>query len=107
MYGFSSHSWGASPWLTFGLGGFGVLLALALAAAVIALKGYALWHAARRSEKWWFIALLLINTLGLLELAYLYFVVGKWHKFKDNGTPPASTDSTSSTSTGSTPTPAA
>jgi Co/Zn/Cd efflux system component len=89
MYGFSSHSWGASPWLTFGLGGFGILLALLLAVVIIALKGYALWHAARRSEKWWFIALLLINTVGLLELAYLYFVVGKWHKFKDNGTPSA------------------
>ena len=87
MYGFSGHSWGMSPWTTFGLGAIGLLLALVVMVAVIALKGYALWHAARRSEKWWFIALLLINTVGILELVYLYFIVGKWQKFKDNGIP--------------------
>lgn len=102
MYGFSSHSWGMSPWGVFGLGAIGILLALILAAVVIALKGYALWHAARRSEKWWFVALLLINTMGILELVYLYFVVGKWHTFKDNGTPPATPSATPT----STPTPA-
>ncbi len=37
----------------------------------IALKGYSLWHAARGSQKWWFIALLVINTLGILEIVYL------------------------------------
>lgn len=35
-------------------------------------KGCALWHAARRGEVWWFIAILLINTLGLLEIIYLF-----------------------------------
>lgn len=37
----------------------------------IAIKGYALWHAARNGQKEWFIALLVINTLGILELTYL------------------------------------
>jgi methionyl-tRNA synthetase len=37
----------------------------------IILKGFALWHAARNSQKWWFIALLVINTLGILEIVYL------------------------------------
>ncbi|MCX6787011.1 MAG: DUF5652 family protein [Candidatus Kaiserbacteria bacterium] len=37
----------------------------------IVLKGYALWHAARGSQKWWFIALLVINTMGILEIIYL------------------------------------
>lgn len=37
----------------------------------IVLKGYALWFAARASQKWWFIALLVINTLGILEIIYL------------------------------------
>jgi methionyl-tRNA synthetase len=37
-------------------------------------KGLALWHAARRSEKWWFVALLIINTVGILEIIYLLFV---------------------------------
>lgn len=99
MYGFSSQSWGASPWMPFGLGAIGILIALILAVVVITLKGYSLWHAARRSEKWWFVALLLINTMGILELVYLYFVVGKWHKFKDNGT----STSSSSTSTDANP----
>lgn len=40
---------------------------------VIGIKGYALWHAAKRGEKWWFIALLIINTAGILELIYLIF----------------------------------
>lgn len=37
----------------------------------IAIKGYALWHAARGNQKWWFIALLVVNTLGILEIIYL------------------------------------
>lgn len=35
-------------------------------------KGLALWRAARLSERWWFVAILLINTLGVLEILYLY-----------------------------------
>jgi len=35
------------------------------------LKGYALWHAARNGQKGWFVALLVINTLGILEIVYL------------------------------------
>ena len=37
----------------------------------IVLKAYALWFAARSNQKWWFIALLVINTLGILEIVYL------------------------------------
>lgn len=37
----------------------------------VTLKGVALWYAARANQKWWFIALLILNTLGLLEIAYL------------------------------------
>lgn len=53
---------------------------------VIALKGYALWHAAKRDEKWWFVAMLVINTAGILELCYLAFVVKKWHNYTKSGT---------------------
>jgi len=38
-------------------------------------KGLALWHAVRRNEKKWFIALLVLNTFSLLELVYLFYVV--------------------------------
>ena len=34
-------------------------------------KGLALWKAARRNQANWFIALLVINTVGLLEIFYL------------------------------------
>jgi hypothetical protein len=37
-------------------------------------KGLALWHAARRGEHWWFVAILLINTIGILEIIYLFFI---------------------------------
>jgi hypothetical protein len=52
---------------------FSILFFLAILWTV-AIKGYALWYAAKRGEKWWFIALLVINTFGILEIAYLVFV---------------------------------
>ena len=39
-------------------------------------KGLALWRAGRNGDKKWFVALLIINTLGILEILYLY-VFGK------------------------------
>lgn len=35
-------------------------------------KGLALWHSAGRKESWWFIALLILNTAGILEIFYLF-----------------------------------
>jgi hypothetical protein len=37
------------------------------------LKAVALWRAARAEQKGWYIALMLINTLGLLDLTYLFY----------------------------------
>jgi len=39
---------------------------------VIPWKGAALWKAARNSHKKWFIALLVINTLAVLEIIYIF-----------------------------------
>lgn len=36
-------------------------------------KGLALWRAARNGQKGWFIVLLVINTVGILEIVYLLF----------------------------------
>ena len=36
-------------------------------------KGLALWKAARAKQKYWFVAILVINSLGLLEIVYLGF----------------------------------
>jgi len=35
-------------------------------------KGLALWHAARRADTVWFVVLMIVNTVGILELIYLY-----------------------------------
>ncbi len=42
-------------------------------------KGWALWRAARNGSRGWFIALLVVNTMGILEILYL-FVFGKEKK---------------------------
>jgi len=42
-----------------------------LLAWAIFWKGLALWRAARLKQLGWYIALLVINTLGLLEIVYL------------------------------------
>jgi hypothetical protein len=34
-------------------------------------KGLALWRSARMNHKGWFIALLIINTLGIFEIIYI------------------------------------
>jgi hypothetical protein len=35
-------------------------------------KGLALWRSARLQQRNWFIVLLILNTLGLLEIIYLF-----------------------------------
>ncbi len=55
--------------LPYALGG--VLLAAVIIWS-IAWKGVALWKAARAGDNVWFVALLLINTAGILEILYIY-----------------------------------
>lgn len=43
-----------------------------LALWVLPWKGVALWKAAKQNDQKWFIALLVINTLGLLEILYIF-----------------------------------
>ena len=47
-------------------------------------KGVALWKAAHRREKKWFVALLIINTLALLEIYYIFI----WTKRKGASSDP-------------------
>jgi len=35
-------------------------------------KGIALWKAARGEDKVWYVVLLILNTLGLLEILYIF-----------------------------------
>ena len=43
-------------------------------------KGVALWRSAKNNHKWWFIALLVINTLGILEILYIFLFSKKVSK---------------------------
>lgn len=40
-------------------------------------KGMALWRAAKQDQRNWFVALLVVNTLGILEILYLVFFAKK------------------------------
>ncbi len=39
---------------------------------ILPWKAIALWKSARRGEVWWFIALLLLNTMAILEILYIF-----------------------------------
>ena len=45
-------------------------------------KGIGLWKASQKKQLVWFILLLIVNTLGLLEIAYIFFL-NRWSI--DNG----------------------
>jgi len=40
---------------------------------VLPWKGVALWRAARNAQKKWFIVLLILNTLAILEIIYIFY----------------------------------
>lgn len=40
-------------------------------------KGVALWRSARRGHKGWFLALLILNTLAILDILYIFAFSGK------------------------------
>ncbi len=43
----------------------------------IAWKAAALWRAARNNQLYWFAALMLVNTVGILEIVYIYIFAKK------------------------------
>lgn len=51
--------------------GFLILFVILMIWSVV-WKGLALWKAARQGSKPWFIVLLIVNTLGILEIIYLF-----------------------------------
>jgi hypothetical protein len=55
---------------TYNIGGaVGLLMALAL--VDLCLKGWGMWRAARMEKKYWFIALLIVNSVGILPIVFL------------------------------------
>jgi hypothetical protein len=35
-------------------------------------KGIALWKAAREGQKYWFLVILILNTIGILPILYIF-----------------------------------
>ena len=70
------YPWMMNSWF-FGFAWFWPLALLDLV-----LKGFALWRAAKNNQPIWFIALLVINSVGILPLIYL-IAIDKNYVFKD------------------------
>ena len=66
-----------------------IWIVILLALWVLPWKGYALWSAARLSHKWWFLILLVVNTLAILDIIYIFFIAktGK-NLFKEDASVP-------------------
>jgi methionyl-tRNA synthetase len=60
------------------INGFPLWLIILITLWSIPWKGVALWKAAQRSDKRWFVLLLLVNTLGILDIVYIRFVSKKY-----------------------------
>lgn len=74
-YGNYGLNYGYNPFLT-AFSGIFTLLFIPLIVWAIFWKGWALWRAAKNDSKVWFVVLLVVNTLGILDILYL-FVFGK------------------------------
>lgn len=74
MMGNWGQNWG---WMMSGYGnsypmfGFVWPWVFLIVIAEIVLKGVALYRSARNGQTYWFIALLILNTLGILPIIYL------------------------------------
>ncbi|MEX0672603.1 MAG: DUF5652 family protein [Candidatus Paceibacterota bacterium] len=51
---------------------------LAIVVVTLPFKGTALWMAARRSHMRWFIVLLIVNSLAILEIIYIFFIAKQY-----------------------------
>jgi len=56
---------------------FSKILLVILFLWTIPWKVYALWTAAKRDDKKWFVVLIIINTVGILEIIYIFKIVKK------------------------------
>lgn len=61
--------------------GVGLIVFIVLMIWSAVWKAMAMWRAARNGQSGWYIVLLLLNTLGLLDIIY-YFAVGDLTKKK-------------------------
>ena len=59
---------------------FLLLIIMVLSIWSIIWKGFALWKASRKGQRNWFVAMLIINTLGILEIIYIFYFQKKEKK---------------------------
>jgi hypothetical protein len=52
-------------------------LLIVLVLWTIIWKGIALWKAARNESKVWFVIMLIVNTVGILEIIYIFAVANR------------------------------
>lgn len=62
----------------------GLMVALIILAVVWsgAWKGVALWRAARNGHLAWYVALCIVNTLGIMEIIYIFVIDRKKPQLK-------------------------
>jgi len=58
----------------------GAIVFIFLAIWDLVWRGKALWKSSRNSQKYWFIALLIVNSVGILPIIYLLFFQEKKKK---------------------------
>ena len=60
-------------------------LILILALWTIPWKVYAAWLACKRNQKIWFVVLLIVNTVGILEIFYIFKIAHKsWEEVRED-----------------------
>jgi predicted membrane channel-forming protein YqfA (hemolysin III family) len=58
---------------------------LILAVWSIVWKIYAVWFAAKHNQKKWFLAMIILNTAGILEIFYVFKILKKrWVEVKED-----------------------
>lgn len=62
----------------YGFGhGFPLIILVLIVAWTLFWKIYAVWTAVKNNHKGWFIALIILNTCGILEIIYLFVIADK------------------------------
>lgn len=56
---------------------FELIIVIILAIWTILWKAYSVWNAVKHNHKKWFIALLILNTIGILDMFYVFKVLKK------------------------------
>jgi len=57
-----------------GLSASGISFFVLLIIWSLVWKGLALWKSARRTDNVWFVVFMILNTAGLLEIIYYFFI---------------------------------